>query len=74
MSDEDKRQYWLMIDNSHKVCSQGIEFTDESEDSFTGWCFDSLAELIVWASENHIALNKTKIVIGKESRLKLELV
>ena len=67
--DEDKKQYWLMSKNARKYnsTSRGI-FTHLSI------MFDSLSDLIAWASKNHINLETTKIVIGKESRLKLELV
>ena len=61
MNQEDK-QYWL------------LESYDNQEGTFEGRCFGSLAYLIIWASEHEINLDKTKIVIGKESALKLELV
>ena len=73
---EDGKQYWLMVEDHS--CGMTDEFDDEIESSnmmhYWGTPFDSLAKLIVYVSNNHIALNKTKIVIGKESRLKLELV
>lgn len=74
---KDEKQYWLMIeDHETEDCDCGeIDYCEcIPKRHYWGTPFDSLADLIVWASNNHIALNKCKIVIGPVSKLKLELV
>jgi hypothetical protein len=68
---KDEKQYWLMIPDPTIP-----KYSDQSDKTkrYCSYYFNSLAEMIIWASDNNIKVNGTKIVIGYESKLKLELV